>query len=236
MTAVHGWTASSRRRRFGLVVAGVLFAGLVLSSCGPSGYVFTHTPDGKAYFKVPNDWKQYTKREILLTAGLSLTSRVSKELPYVVAYDSDPRPSLTHAFNLNVNQAPPRYPVVIAEVRDLNFFPPADRDAFSLGQMRNLLYPIDQLAQSNQVDVISYKDDVVHAGGVRGIEMLFQASPKSIANVTPGDRVVQVYQTVAVDPATKSVYVFAVRCETHCYRDNRALIDQIVSSWTLKER
>lgn len=213
-----------------------LCAGLILASCARSGYVYTRTPDGKAFFKVPNDWRQYTKREILLTAGLSLTSRVSRELPYVVAYDSDPRPSLTHAFNLNVNQAPPRYPVIIAEVRDLNFFPPTDRDAFSLGQMRNLLYPVDQLAQANQVDVISYKDDVVLPGGMRGIQMLFQASPKAISNVTPGDRVVQVYQSVAVDPGTKSVYVFAVRCEAHCYRDNRALIDQIVDSWTLKER
>lgn len=214
----------------------MLLAGVLLSSCGRSGYVYTHTPDGRAFFKVPDNWREYTKREILLTAGLSLTSRVSHELPYVVAYDSDPDPSLTHAFNLAVDQAPPRYPVLIAEARDLNFFPPAERDGFSIGQMRNLLYPVDQLADDNKVDVISYKDDVVMPGGLRGIQLLFQASPRPISNVVPGRDVVQVYQSVVADPATKTVYVFAIRCETHCYRDNRALIDQIISSWTLKER
>ena len=43
-------------------------------------------------------------------------------------------------------------------------------------------------------------------------------------------------QIAVVDPSSQKLYLFLLRCESHCYRDNRTIIDAIVNSWTVKER
>ena len=46
---------------------------------------------------------------------------------------------------------------------------------------------------------------------------------------------VEVQQAGALDPPTSLFYFVAVRCNLTCYQHNRATIDQIVNSWTVKE-
>jgi hypothetical protein len=57
-----------------------------------------------------------------------------------------------------------------------------------------------------------------------------------VSNPTAGGSVIRVTQVAVVDPATNKLYLFMLRCESHCYRDNKTLLDTIVSSWTVKER
>jgi hypothetical protein len=57
-----------------------------------------------------------------------------------------------------------------------------------------------------------------------------------ISGPTEGGNVIRVTQVAVVDPATNKLYLFMLRCESHCYRDNKTLLDTIVNSWTVKER
>jgi hypothetical protein len=39
-----------------------------------------------------------------------------------------------------------------------------------------------------------------------------------------------------VDPATSTLYLFAIGCEAKCYLDHQGDIDEVASSWTVKEK
>ena len=51
-----------------------------------------------------------------------------------------------------------------------------------------------------------------------------------------GASAVRVEQTAALDPGAHHLYVQEVACTADCFTANQHLIDQIVSSWTLKQR
>jgi hypothetical protein len=38
------------------------------------------------------------------------------------------------------------------------------------------------------------------------------------------------------DPQTRVLYLFLVGCQADCYESNQDTIDEVVSSWTIKER
>jgi hypothetical protein len=65
--------------------------------------------------------------------------------------------------------------------------------------------------------------------------MTYDVVLEGISSVTAGNKVIRVTQESIVDPATNRLYMIVVRCESHCYRDNKSLIDQIANSWTVKE-
>ena len=69
--------------------------------------------------------------------------------------------------------------------------------------------------------------DVVLPGGFHGLHLEY--------NVPEGTNYLTVDQIGIVDPQTSTLYLFAIGCEAHCYIDNHRAIDQIASSWTVKE-
>ena len=55
-------------------------------------------------------------------------------------------------------------------------------------------------------------------------------------NVKRDDVFLTINQTGLVDPSTRMLYLFVIGCEAHCYLAHQRTIDQIVKSWTVKER
>jgi hypothetical protein len=219
----------SGRRRRAIALAFTVALGILLSSCSSSGFIYVSSSDRNAYFKVPADWKYFDKRDLLVASGQSLSAESNRQLSWLIAYDSDPEPSINHVIQLDES---PQYPVVEARVQQLPF---TVRDQLSLETMRNWVYPVDRLIQENFANVISYKD-VTLPGGLHGVKMTFEVVLGGQGSVLANNDAIWVAQTIVVDNASQKVYLFLVRCDSHCYRDNRSMLDQIVDSWTVKER
>src|SRR5262245_30568317 len=211
-----------------LLVLGVGLAVLAVS-CSSSGYTYVSSSDRKAFFKVPTNWKFFDKRDILVASGQSLSAETNRQLPWLIAFDSDPKPSLDHVLAL---EKAPSYPVVEARIQKLT---PQLRDQLSLGGIRNVIYPIDQLLSVNAAEILAYKD-VVLPGGLHGNQVTYDVIPNGATGVASGGSVIRVNQTAVVDASTNTLYIFLIRCESHCFQSNRALINQIADSWTVKER
>jgi len=109
------------------------------------------------------------------------------------------------------------------------------RDQLSLHSLRNVVYPLDQLLNANAAEILSIKD-IVLEGGLHGNRIDYDVVLQGLSNVATLSGVIRVTQIAVVDPATTKLYMFTIRCESHCYRDNKTLLDQIADSWTVKER
>jgi hypothetical protein len=219
-----------RRRSRGTAVLALMVGLVVLSvSCSSSGFMYVSSSDRRAYFKVPAGWKFYDKRDILVASGQSLSAATNEQIPWLIAFDSDPTPNLDHILSLG---DAPAHPVVEARVQKLTF---QIRDQLSLAGIRNVIYPVDQLLQVNAAEVLSYKD-VVLPGGLHGNRIMYDVIPNGATGVASGGTVIRVIQTAVVDASTNTLYIFLVRCESHCFQANKSLIDQIADSWTVKER
>lgn len=223
-----------RVRRFKLRRSVVLPAALVavavaLSACSDSGFQFVSSSDRKAFFKVPSDWRFFDKREMLVASGQSLSAETNRQLGWLIGFDADPNPAIEHVIDI---VRAPRYPVITARVQELNF---SLRDNLSLKGLRGLVYDVDRLVQSNHAEMLVY-EDLALEGGFHGSRMLYDIIPAGISNVGLGNEVIRVNQISVIDPKVQKVYVFTIRCESHCYQENRVLLDQIADSWTVKER
>src|SRR6266498_5386467 len=220
----------SRRPGFWAASIGAAIALAVLvSACGSSSLSYVSSSDRNAYFKVPSNWRFFDKKYILVASGQSLSAESNRQLSWLIGFDADPHPSVQHVIDIT-NAA--KYPVVTARVQSL---PAQVRDELSLGAIRNWVYPVDRLVQANAGEVLTYKD-VVLPGGLHGSKITFDVILQGISNPASGSNVIRVTQIGVADPATRKLYLFMIRCESHCYRDNKTLIDQIVDSWTVKER
>jgi hypothetical protein len=214
----------------GKAVFALLLGLLVLSvSCSNSGFLYVSSSDRNAYFKVPATWKYFDKRDILVASGQSLSAETNRQLPWLIAFDSDPEPSLDHVLSLG---DAPKYPVVEARIQKLTF---QVRDQLSLAGIRNAIYPVDQLVQVNAAEVLNYTD-VTLPGGLHGNRITYDVIPNGVTGISSGGSVIRVEQMGVVDPSTNTLYVFVVRCESHCFQANKSLIDQIAESWTVKAR
>jgi hypothetical protein len=217
----------------------VTAAAILLAGC-TSGYTYVTNSKTKTFFKIPDQWRLYSENEIFASQiqGLSPQSEAAaKQSLWMVAFDADPHPSLDHLFQLTsrcdaVKATSPEklpigcYPEGFAQVRPLS---ENQRDALSLATLRNEIFPVDQLmtADPSSVEVLR-QDDIVLGSGFHG--------SRYVMNVKRDDVFLTLDQTALVDPATRMLYLFAIGCEAHCYLAHQKTIDQIVRSWTVKER
>lgn len=226
--ALGGVLASLRRHR--TLLAPLVAGGILLAACGGTGdFDFVGSPDRKAFFKVPLEWKQFNKRNLLIASGQSLNTATDERLPWLIAFDAAPNPSINHV--LDFSEAP-QHPVVLAQAISLDF---GARDQLSLGSIRNAVYPIDELLDQDQASILNY-EEITLDEGFRGIKIEYDVITQGIIPVVSGNTVIRVTQVGVTDPETETLYLLLVRCESHCYRDHQALISQITDSWTVKER
>lgn len=205
------------------LVGGTLVSLLLLGAC-TSSYTYVKNSSVKTYFKVPNEWRLFDENEIFKSqiSGLSPQGEAAaKASIWMVAFDAAPRASLDHFFS----GASP-YPAGFAQVRQLS---EEQRDSISLGAIRNTIFPLNQLQVQDPTSVEFLENqDIVLSGGIHGIRTVF--------NVRLGDTFYTANQTGLINPQTSLLYLFVIGCEAKCYLNHKRTIDEIVKSWTVKER
>jgi hypothetical protein len=216
------------------IVAAVLAGGCA------SGYQYVTNSKTKTYFKIPDHWRLYSENEIFASQiqGLSpQTEAAAKQAVWMVAFESDPHPSLDRLFQLTtrcdlVNATygtplpPGCYPEGFAQVLPLSN---SQRDAISLAALRNWIFRVDDMASQDPTSVeILRQEDITLDSGFHG--------SRYVMNLKQQAAYLTVDQTALVDPATRMLYLFLIGCEAHCYLDHQQTINQIVKSWTVKER
>jgi len=142
----------------------------------------------------------------------------------MVGVASSEHPSIEHVLSPFTDA-----PIVFAFQRDLT---PAERDGVSLGAMRDLLYNIDQGLQQGTVTLISTNDNLTWGTQFFGNRYVFDIVLRS-GNAS---RAVRIEQTSVLDSGLHHLYWQEVACTADCFVANQHLIDQIVASWTLKQR
>jgi hypothetical protein len=205
--------------------APVVALGLLLSACGGSNYTYVSSTSTRAAFKVPSTWKLFTKQQLLIAANLQDSPQAAGSFPFLAGYDANPSPAIGHVLG-----GIPQYPVVLARVEKLST---TTRDQFSVASLRNAVYPVDQLLQSDAADILSYKEIVV-SGGYHGVRMVYNLSLAGNLNVVQGNQIMRVSQIGLVDPATSLLYLLVVRCSADCFKNNQRAIDQVASSFTVR--
>jgi hypothetical protein len=211
----------SRSRLIGVLAA---VAGLLASSCAGSGYQYVKDSSSTAIFKIPTAWQVFDEEQILTSAEIVASPQAKEAFAaatWMVAFDAHPSPSLDHLF---IFATASDDPTGFAQVRPLGL---EERDAFSLADIRNALFDVDGAGGGVQAELLS-SDDLLLDGGYRGLHVVF--------NVQDGDTFLTVNQVGLVDPATSTLYLFAIGCEAKCYLDHQGDIDEIASSWTVKEK
>ena len=202
---------------------GVLISVLLLAAC-TSSYTYIKNSSVKTYFKVPNEWHIFDENQIFKSqiSGLSPQGEAAaKASVWMVAFDGNPKPSLDHFFS---GSSP--YPQGFAQVRQLS---DEQKDSISLASIRNTVFPLNQLQVQDPTSVEFLQSaDLVLQGGIHGNRIVF--------NVRLGNTFYTVNQTGLVNPQTSLLYLFVIGCEAHCYLNHKRTIDEIVKSWTVKER
>jgi hypothetical protein len=220
---------TGRSRSRGPAVLGLLVASAVLfSACGGSGFVYVGSSADKTFFKVPNNWTAYNKQEILVASHLDQSVDSQSAFHFLVGYDSDPQPSIVHVTDKGLATV---YPTVLAWVRKLDT---SDHETFSLSAIRNAVYPVDGFVQSHLGEVLVVKD-LIFPGGIHGTETIYDLSNGSYS-ISQTNATMRVAQVGLLDSGTNLFYLFMLRCSADCYSQNQGLIDQIVNSFTVKER
>jgi hypothetical protein len=199
---------------------------VALSACEGSGfqYVKNTTDDTGTYFKLPGDWEVYDEDVYFEALGGVVSPQqadVQKETGWTVAFDAAPEPSLAHL----TEQLAPEHPTGSARV---SLIPPEQRDTFSFAAMRNAFLPLDQLLDAGQAEILR-QEPITEGDSFRGLRLTYNVED-------PDGGFATFDQTVLVDQATERQYLLVVSCDASCFQENESEIDDVVNSWTVRER
>jgi len=203
---------------------GIVCLAIVLAGCGSPKYHYVKSTSDQTFVRVPREWTLFDEDQLLRVSDESPEAKAQfKRLSWSVAFDAAPKPSLDHVLS------DAGHPTGLVQVRTLL---PEQRDSFSLADLRTLLLPFDPLAddaqQEGEVEMLDVRE-VRRPGGLHGSELLINLK-------TDDGQLVKWRQVALVDSGVRKVHVLAVSCSTDCYNQNEKVIDQVVTSWKVKER
>ena len=228
--------ATPRGRAVATVVTALVIA-LMAAACTPSGQRYVKNSSDGVYFKIPDDWELYDEDAILefregdLSPG-ELDSL--RETGWQVFFDAAPRPTLEHSAELLTD-----HPNGQARVLELDA---DERDIVSMQALRNLVFPLDDLIEVDPslVEIIDAKE--INQDGAHGVQFVYNIDSQVPALISGGEldpgkrRFVTFNQAALLDDANRKLYSLVISCEVSCYDENKGTIDDVVESWTVKDR
>jgi hypothetical protein len=195
---------------FAVVIA--LTAVLVATACAPDSTYLATSSQGM-YFKIPHAWHTYPQ------STLKRDGLLSSNLPYLVAFDADPKPDVKHLL------ASSTHPWGLAEVNGIT---QSDQLNFSLDSLLNAVLPIDQISQATGDSVSALAPSrVITRGNLRGIQAALRLS-------VTGQAPMSVEQISLVNAPTTKTWVLLMGCSPACFAQQRGQIDRVVNSWIVK--
>jgi hypothetical protein len=217
-----------RRFREGPAVAGlVLLALALLAGCGAPRYTYVKNSADHMYVKIPASWHSIDQKDLDNAIGLDPAEDASSRGLWLQGYDAADTPSALHLFGSSAPE-----PAVLVSVQQV---PQASRGGLSLDGLRDFFFPVSPTArQNNQNPQLTgfglLADDVLTPGdGVRGVHTVFRyrlgGGPPQMMD-----------QTGYLNDDASKVYLLLVRCSTTCYKDRHGEIENVVSSFTIREK
>jgi len=217
-----------RRFREGPAVAGlVLLAAALLAGCGAPRYTYVKNSADHMYVKIPASWHSIDQKDLDNAIGLDPAEDASSRGLWLQGYDAADTPSALHLFGSSAPE-----PAVLVSVQQV---PQASRGGLSLDGLRDFFFPVSPTArQNNQNPQLTgfglLADDVLTPGdGVRGVHTVFRyrlgGGPPQMMD-----------QTGYLNDDASKVYLLLVRCSTTCYKDRHGEIENVVSSFTIREK
>ncbi len=202
-----------------MVGFGVLVTGL-LSGCATSvTYVGSSTQD--MYFTIPNTWEVFNQTTLqengwIDPAASNQAALAGQSHPvYETVAGANPKV----ARSVDTQSGP--YPWAMAQVVALDG---EDQANTSLAALADENYPVDQLNQDgDRVQQLSPTRLLVD-GALRGSRVAYQITSQQTGAIS--------FEQVAfLNSATDKVWLLDVGCSPACFRDHRAVLDSIVSSF-----
>ena len=195
-----------------LAVVIALTAVLVATACAPDSTYLATSSQGM-YFKIPHAWHTYPQ------STLKRDGLVSSSLPYLIAFDADPKPDVKHLL------ASSTHPWGLAEVNGIT---QSDQLNFSLDSLLNAVLPIDQIQQATGDSVSALAPSrVITRGNLRGIQAALRLS-------VTGQAPLSVEQISLVNAPTTKTWVLLMGCSPACFAQQHGQIDRVVNSWIVK--
>lgn len=216
------------RFRGGPAVAGlVLLAAALLAGCGAPRYTYVKNSADHMYVKIPASWHSIDQKDLDNAIGLDPAEDASSRGLWLQGYDAADTPSALHLFGSSAPE-----PAVLVSVQQV---PQASRGGLSLDGLRDFFFPVSPTArQNNQNPQLTgfglLADDVLTPGdGVRGVHTVFRyrlgGGPPQMMD-----------QTGYLNDDASKLYLLLVRCSTTCYKDRHGEIENVVSSFTIREK
>jgi hypothetical protein len=216
------------RFREGPAVAGlVLLAAALLAGCGAPRYTYVKNSADHMYVKIPASWHSIDQKDLDNAIGLDPAEDASSRGLWLQGYDAADTPSALHLLGSSAPE-----PAVLVSVQQV---PQASRGGLSLDGLRDFFFPVSPTArQNNQNPQLTgfglLADDVLTPGdGVRGVHTVFRyrlgGGPPQMMD-----------QTGYLNDDASKVYLLLVRCSTTCYKDRHGEIENVVSSFTIREK
>ena len=216
---------ASKTSRIGGVLGGlgVLLAAGVAAGCAAPQFTYIADSSANTYFKVPYSWHQISGAS--LAAQLkSLGSTLGQSGTWDIAYDAAPAPAAVHLSSPSATK-----PFAFAFVAPLS-------QPLSDDRLRDVLLPVTSAgrlaeAQGGIFPLTHFhllRDKLIKPGqGVHGVADTFEYTyPGGIAD-TFG-------KVVLTNAHSTLLYVLIVHCISTCYSQNRAQLDTIMSSFTVR--
>ncbi len=210
------------------MVAVAVLVAIGATACGGLRYQYAGSASLNNVFRVPVGWRLYTKTDLLKTAGIDTDPAAVSRYKLLVGFDAGSDPSPVQVLDLSKT---PSSPVVLAWIRQLG---ETNRDSFSLGSIRNALFPIDSHLNNDSGDLVSYNGRLLFGDGFHGSKATYVITGPNADNSSHPEPV-EVAQAGALDAATNLFYFIAVRCSPTCFNQYRSTIQEIVNSWIIKE-
>jgi len=216
------------RFREGPAVAGlVLLAAALLAGCGAPRYTYVKNSADHMYVKIPASWHSIDQKDLDNAIGLDPAEDASSRGLWLQGYDAADTPSALHLFGSSAPE-----PAVLVSVQQV---PQASRGGLSLDGLRDFFFPVSPTARQNDQNpqLTGFgllADDVLTPGdGVRGVHTVFRyrlgGGPPQMMD-----------QTGYLNDDASKVYLLLVRCSTTCYKDRHGEIENVVSSFTIREK
>ena len=214
--------------RQGPAAAGlVLLAAVVLAGCGAPAYTYVKNSADHMYVKIPASWHSIDEKDLDDAIGLDPAEDASSRGLWLQGYDAAETPSPLHLFGSSATE-----PAALVSVQKV---PETSRGGLSLDGLRDFFFPVSPTARQNsQNPQLSgfglVADDVLTPGdGLRGVHTVFRYS-------LGGGAPQMIDQTGYLNDDASKVYLLLVRCSTTCYKDRHGEIENVVSSFTIREK
>jgi hypothetical protein len=208
----------------GLVGGCAVLLGVTVTGCGAPQYTYIANSNANTYFKVPYGWHQIGAPELAneykAVTGASTSA-------WMVAYEPGTHPTAGDFLSFGTSR-----PFVFAEIGQLTS---TGSQALSYDSLRDLFgLPVSTAARQSVpttfplTDFQQLRDEVLTPGhqGVHGVRETFNYTDPGVASDT--------FDEIALTNADQTeVYLLVIHCTTACYSTDQAVINDVMTSFTI---